>query len=75
MLISTRGRYALRVMIDLAEHQGEGFIPLKAIALPCPALSLTPKPVPARRNAARFPYGKGWTRSSTTIWITSPWPT
>ena len=32
MLISTKGRYALRVMIDLAEHQGEGFIPLKAIA-------------------------------------------
>ena len=32
MLISNRGRYALRVMIDLAEHQEEGFIPLKAIA-------------------------------------------
>ena len=32
MLISTRGRYALRVVIDLAEHQSEGFIPLKAIA-------------------------------------------
>ena len=32
MLISTKGRYALRVMIDLAEHQGEGFIPLKIIA-------------------------------------------
>lgn len=32
MLISTRGRYALRVMIDLAEHQGEGYIPLKEIA-------------------------------------------
>lgn len=32
MLISTRGRYALRVMIDLAEHQAEGFIPLKVIA-------------------------------------------
>lgn len=31
MTISTRGRYALRVMIDLAEHGGEGFIPLKAI--------------------------------------------
>ena len=28
MLISTRGRYALRVMIDLAEHQEEGVIPL-----------------------------------------------
>lgn len=32
MLISTKGRYALRVMIDLAEHQSEGFIPLKLIA-------------------------------------------
>lgn len=32
MLISTKGRYALRVMIDLAEHQTEGFIPLKVIA-------------------------------------------
>ena len=32
MLISTKGRYALRVMIDLAEHQGEGYIPLKEIA-------------------------------------------
>lgn len=32
MLISTKGRYALRVMIDLAEHQAEGFIPLKIIA-------------------------------------------
>ena len=32
MLISTKGRYALRVMVDLAEHQGDGFIPLKTIA-------------------------------------------
>ena len=32
MMISTRGRYALRVMIDLAEHQSEGYIPLKEIA-------------------------------------------
>ena len=32
MLISTKGRYALRVMIDLAEHQAEGFIPLKVIS-------------------------------------------
>lgn len=32
MLISTRGRYALRVMIDLAEHRSDGFIPLKLIA-------------------------------------------
>lgn len=32
MLISTKGRYALRVMIDLAEHQTEEFISLKGIA-------------------------------------------
>lgn len=32
MLISTKGRYALRVMIDLAEHQTGGHIPLKEVA-------------------------------------------
>ena len=32
MLISTKGRYALRVMTDLAEHPAEGYIPLKEIA-------------------------------------------
>lgn len=32
MLISTKGRYALRVMIDLAEHQADGYIPLKEVA-------------------------------------------
>lgn len=32
MKISTKGRYALRVMIDLAEHDRETFIPLKDIA-------------------------------------------
>lgn len=32
MLVSTKGRYALRVLVDLAEHQGEGRVPLKLIA-------------------------------------------
>ena len=33
MLISTKGRYALRVLIDLAEHQTPGdYIPLKEVA-------------------------------------------
>ena len=32
MLISTKGRYALRVLIDMAEHQTEKYIPLKEIA-------------------------------------------
>ncbi len=32
MIVSTKGRYALRVMVDLAEHPGEGYIPLREIA-------------------------------------------
>lgn len=32
MKISTKGRYALRVLIDLAEHQDGTYIPLKDIA-------------------------------------------
>lgn len=32
MLVSTRGRYALRVLADLKEHQEDGRIPLKDIA-------------------------------------------
>ena len=32
MMISTRGRYALRVMADLAENRDKGYIPMKDIA-------------------------------------------
>lgn len=32
MKISTKGRYALRMMIDLAMHQGDGCVALKDIA-------------------------------------------
>ena len=32
MMVSTKGRYALRVMIDLAQQGGAGYIPLKDIA-------------------------------------------
>ena len=32
MKISTKGRYALRMLIDLAQHQNEGFVALKDIA-------------------------------------------
>ena len=32
MLISTKGRYALRVLIDMAEHSGNEFIKLRDIA-------------------------------------------
>ncbi len=32
MMISTRGRYALRVMIDLAEHSDGSYIAMKSVA-------------------------------------------
>ena len=32
MLVSTKGRYALRVVIDLAEHYDGSFIPIKDVA-------------------------------------------
>lgn len=32
MLVSTKGRYALRVIIDLAEREGEGYLPLRDVA-------------------------------------------
>ncbi|MCI6254542.1 RrF2 family transcriptional regulator [Eubacterium coprostanoligenes] len=32
MKISTKGRYALRMMIDLAQNQGDGYVSLKDIA-------------------------------------------
>ena len=32
MMISTRGRYALRVIVDLAEHFSGEYIPLKEVA-------------------------------------------
>ena len=31
-MISTKGRYAIRVMLDLAEHQENDLTPLKDIA-------------------------------------------
>ena len=31
-MISTRGRYALRMMLDLAQNQGDGYVALKDIA-------------------------------------------
>lgn len=32
MMVSTKGRYALRVIIDLAENGGDGYTPMKNVA-------------------------------------------
>ncbi len=31
-MVSSKGRYALRIMIDLAEHQSDSYIPMKEVA-------------------------------------------
>ena len=33
MMISTKGRYAIRFLVDLAEHQRDGFVPLKEVSI------------------------------------------
>ena len=32
MMVSTKGRYALRVMVDLAEHGDGGYLPMREVA-------------------------------------------
>lgn len=62
MMISTRGRYALRVMIDMAEHNKGGYIPLKEIA---DRQEISLKyieriiPVLKKNNFVESAYGKG----------------
>lgn len=31
-MISTRGRYAIRVMLDIAKNQDNGYVPMKSVA-------------------------------------------
>ena len=42
MMVSTKGRYALRVMIDLAEHQAEGYIQATGARLPSVSRRMLP---------------------------------
>ena len=63
MMVSSRGRYALRVMVDLAEHQGEaGYIPMKDVAA---RLGISLKylekilPAPAKNQYIKGVHGKG----------------
>lgn len=62
MMISTRGRYALRVLLDLAVHKGEGYIPMKSVA---ERLDLSLKyierimPALSKNNLVEGVHGKG----------------
>ena len=31
-MISTKGRYSIRILLDLAEHRSGGYIPMKEVA-------------------------------------------
>ncbi len=62
MLISTKGRYALRVLLDLAENQREGYIAMKNVA-ERQGLSLKYieriMPVLSKNNYVKGVHGKG----------------
>lgn len=62
MLISTRGRYALRVLLDLAQNQSDGYIAMKKVAQR-QGLSLKYieriMPVLAKNNYVSGIHGKG----------------
>ncbi len=62
MMISTKGRYALRFIMDLAEHPEEGYIPLKVVA---ERQGISPKyleqilPALSRARMVKATHGKG----------------
>ena len=61
-MISTRGRYAIRVLIDLAEHRGELFTPMKEVAARQEiSLKYLEKIMPllSRANLVEGQHGKG----------------
>ena len=67
MIVSTKGRYALRVMVELAQHQGDGYVPLNVIAerqdisekyLESMGLGVNPKVVHAAQFAKMLGEGK-----------------
>ena len=61
-MISTRGRYAIRVLIDLAEHRGEASTPMKEVAKRQEiSLKYLEKimPLRSRANLVEGQHGKG----------------
>ena len=61
-MISPKGRYSIRILLDLAEHRGVGYTPIKDVAArQSISLKYVEKLMPALKNA-----GRTVTRSSTT---------
>ena len=73
MKISTKGRYALRMLLDLAEHQQDGFIALKDIASRLSlAWTLSRSAASIATNASRCRCGRDSARLLLIILTTSP---
>ena len=90
MLVSTKGRYALRVLINMAEHQTENRIPLKAIVQRQEMSEKLKHPESAKKRDKRCPSfcfwrGPGqkaryrsirtWPSETSTTAASSIWPT
>lgn len=62
MMISTRGRYALRVLIDLAEQKTDNYVPMKSVAerqeLPIKYIERI-MPILSKNNLVEGLHGKG----------------
>ena len=72
-MISTKGRYSIRILLDLAEHRGVGYTPIKDVAArQSISLKYVEKLMPALKNAGLLDSSHGigggyrLTRSSTT---------
>ena len=51
-MISTKGRYSIRILLDLAEHRNGGYIPIKEVAARQEiSLKYVEKLMPALKNA------------------------
>ena len=51
-MISTKGRYSIRILLDLAEHRGVGYTPIKDVAArQSISLKYVEKLMPALKNA------------------------
>ena len=90
MLVSTKGRYALRVMLELAQRPADSYTPLPVIAerqsvsekyLESIVVLLSRaglvEGVRGKGGGYRLtrPCGRSWTASSTAIWTAYHWPT
>ena len=52
-MISTKGRYSIRILLDLAEHRGVGYTPIKDVAArQSISLKYVEKLMPALKNAS-----------------------